>query len=79
LKFSDITPVYLSPSDARALCGGGIDAWVVWDPYFASAQKAYQVRVLSDYSGLPQANGFYLASRKFAEQSPQLVSACWSK
>jgi hypothetical protein len=63
LKFSDITPVYLSPSDARAFVSGGIDAWVVWDPYFASAQKAYQVRVLSDYSGLPQANGFYLASR----------------
>jgi sulfonate transport system substrate-binding protein len=76
LKFSDITTVYLSPSDARAaFVGGGIDAWVVWDPYFASAQKAYQVRVLSDYTGLPQANGFYLASRKFAEQSPALVSA----
>lgn len=76
LKFSDITPVYLSPSDARAaFVSGGIDAWVVWDPYFASAQKAYQVRVLSDYSGLPLANGFYLASRKFVEQSPQLVSA----
>ncbi|MHA4869217.1 sulfonate ABC transporter substrate-binding protein [Duganella sp. PWIR1] len=76
LKFSDITPIYLSPSDARAaFVSGGIDAWVVWDPYFASAQKAYQVRVLSDYTGLPQANGFYLASRKFVEQSPQLVSS----
>lgn len=76
LKFSDITPIYLSPSDARAaFVSKGIDAWVVWDPYFASAQKAYQVRVLSDYTGLPLANGFYLTSRKFAEQSPQLVSA----
>jgi len=76
LKFSDITPIYLSPSDARAaFVSGGIDAWVGWDPYFASAQKAYQVRVLSDYTGLPQANGFYLASRKFVEQSPQLVSS----
>jgi sulfonate transport system substrate-binding protein len=76
LKFSDITPIYLSPSDARAaFVSGGIDAWVVWDPYFASAQKAYQVRVLADYTGLPLANGFYLASRKFVQQSPQLVSA----
>lgn len=76
LKFSDIVPIYLSPSDARAaFVSGGIDAWVVWDPYFASAQKAYQVRVLSDYTGLPQANGFYLASRKFVEQSPALVSS----
>jgi sulfonate transport system substrate-binding protein len=76
LKISDIQAVYLSPSDARAaFVSGSIDAWVVWDPYFASAQKSYQVRVLTDYTGLPQANGFYLASRKFAEQSPKLVSA----
>jgi sulfonate transport system substrate-binding protein len=76
LKLSDIKPVYLSPSDARAaFVSGGINAWVVWDPYFASAQKSYQVRVLSDYTGLPQANGFYLASRKFATQSPKVLSA----
>jgi sulfonate transport system substrate-binding protein len=76
LKVGDIQPVYLSPSDARAaFVSGSIDAWVVWDPYFASAQQSYQVRVLSDYTGLPQANGFYLASRKFAEQSPKLVAA----
>lgn len=76
LKIADIVPVYLSPSDARAaFVSGSIDAWVVWDPYFASAQKAYQVRVLADYTGLPLANGFYLASRRFVQQSPQLVGA----
>ena len=76
LKIGDIRSIYLSPSDARAaFVSGSIDAWVVWDPYFASAQKSYQVRVLSDYTGLPQANGFYLASRRFVAQSPELVSA----
>ncbi|WP_188565662.1 sulfonate ABC transporter substrate-binding protein [Undibacterium terreum] len=76
LKLGDIVPIYLSPSEARAaFVSGNIDAWVVWDPYFASAQKSYQVRVLSDYQGLPQANGFYLASRRFAEQSPKTVAA----
>jgi len=76
LTLRDVTPVYLSPSDARAaFVSGSIDAWVVWDPYFASAQKSYQVRVLSDFTGLPLANGFYLASRRFVAQSPQLVSA----
>ncbi|KQQ47581.1 sulfonate ABC transporter substrate-binding protein [Duganella sp. Leaf126] len=75
LKMADIVPVYLSPSDARAaFVSGSIDAWVVWDPYFAAAQKAYQVRVLADYTGLPLANGYYLASRRFVQQSPQLVS-----
>lgn len=74
LSLADIVPVYLSPSDARAaFASGSIDAWVVWDPYFAAAQQAYQVRVLADYTGLPLANGFYLSSRRFAQQSPQLV------
>src|SRR5471030_1633316 len=76
LKLSDIVPIYLSPSDARAaFVSGSIDAWVVWDPYFASAQQAYQVRVLSDYPGLPLAHGFYLASRRFVERSPKTVAA----
>ena len=76
LTMKDIQPIYLAPADARAaFVSGGIDAWVVWDPYFAAAQQSYQVRVLSDYTGLPQANGFYLASRKFAAQSPAVLSA----
>lgn len=76
LKMADIQPIYLAPADARAaLVSGGIDAWVVWDPYLASAQQSYGVRVLSDYTGLPQANGVYLASRRFVTQSPRVLSA----
>lgn len=76
LTMRDIVPIYLGPAEARAaFVSGKIDAWVVWDPYFASAQQAYAVRVLADYQGLPQANGFYLASRKFAQQSPQVLSS----
>ena len=48
---------------------------MVWDPYLASAQQSYGVRVLADYTGLPQANGFYLAARRFATQSPRALSA----
>lgn len=76
LTMADIQPVYLAPADARAaFVSGSIAAWVVWDPYLVAAQQAYQVRVLSDYTGLPQANGFYLASRRFAAQSPKLLAA----
>jgi sulfonate transport system substrate-binding protein len=75
VAMADVKPVYLAPADARAaFVSGGIDAWVVWDPYLASAQKAYGVRVLSDYTGVPQANGFYLASRRFAEGSPKVLA-----
>ena len=75
LQPSDVQAIYLTPADARAaFVNGNVDAWIVWDPYLAAAQKAYQVRVLTDYHGLQQTNGFYQASRQFVEQSPDLVS-----
>ena len=40
LKVSDIQPVYLPPADARsAFEKGSVDAWVIWDPFLASAQE----------------------------------------
>ncbi len=75
LSMRDIVPIYLGPSEARAaFAGGSVDAWVVWDPYLAAAQKAYPVRVLADYTGLLQANGFYLSSRGFVDKSPESVA-----
>ena len=36
LSYADITPVYLTPPDAGpAFANGSIDAWAIWDPYFA--------------------------------------------
>ncbi len=34
LQWSDITPVYLPPADARAAFErGSVDAWAIWDPF----------------------------------------------
>lgn len=45
LKYSDIQPVYLPPADARAAFErGSVDAWVIWDPYQAAAEKQLQAR-----------------------------------
>ncbi|AVR98671.1 sulfonate ABC transporter substrate-binding protein [Pseudoduganella armeniaca] len=75
LSLRDVQPVFLGPSEARAAFdGGSVDAWVVWDPYLAAAQKAYGARVVADYTGLPQANGFYLASRDLTQRSPRTVA-----
>lgn len=74
LTIRDVKPIFLGPSEARAAFdGGSVDAWVVWDPYLAAAQKAYGARVVADYTGLLQANGFYLASRGFLQRAPQAV------
>src|SRR4029453_15095742 len=40
LTYEDITPVYLSPPDAGpAFASGSIEAWAIWDPYFAIGEK----------------------------------------
>jgi len=76
LKLDDIRPVYLAPADARAAFeNGDVDAWIVWDPYYAAAQKALSVRTLADYTGLPKPFNFYEATRSFAAQNPQAVRA----
>ena len=76
LKYSDIQPTYLSPPDAQtAFSSGSIDAWVIWDPFLSIAETHSNARVLRDSEGLPTSGGFYLASRTFAVQHPELVKA----
>jgi sulfonate transport system substrate-binding protein len=75
LQYGDITPVYLSPPDgAVAFSRGSIDAWAVWDPYFAIGEARGGGRVLVNANELGKTNSFYIANRDFAAQSPQLVS-----
>ena len=76
LKFSDIQPAYLAPPDAQtAFSSGSIDAWAIWDPFLSIAETHSGARVIRDGAGLPTSGGFYLASRTFAVQHPELVKA----
>jgi sulfonate transport system substrate-binding protein len=74
IAYADIQPVYLPPADARAAFErGAVDAWVIWDPFLAAAEKQLGARVLIDGKGLVANHQFYLAARGFAEQHPELV------
>nr|WP_245628869.1 sulfonate ABC transporter substrate-binding protein [Alicyclobacillus shizuokensis] len=74
LKYSDIQPVYLAPDEARAAFQrGSVDAWVIWDPYFAVAESQLHARVLADGEGVVQNHEFYLASRTWALQHQAVV------
>lgn len=76
VRYDEIRPVYLPPADARAAFeSGNVDAWAVWDPYYAAAQNSLKIRTLSDYTGLTPANNFYEATRGFAEQHADVVGA----
>ena len=74
LKYADIQPAYLAPADARAAFEqGSVDAWVIWDPYFAAAQQQLGARILVDGTGLVSNHIFYLASRPYAEKNADVL------
>jgi sulfonate transport system substrate-binding protein len=74
LSIKDITPVYLPPADARAAFErGSVDAWVIWDPFQAAAEKQLEARSLRDGSGLVDNHQFYLARGDYAKQHPQVI------
>jgi sulfonate transport system substrate-binding protein len=76
VKYSDIDPIYLTPSDARAAFErGSVDAWAIWDPFFAAAQKQIKARILADGQGAVSNHQFFLASRAYAQKRPDVVSA----
>lgn len=74
LTLNDIQPVYLPPSDARAAFEkGAVDAWVIWDPFFAAAEHQIHARVIANGEHLVSNHQFYLADRKFAEGHPEVL------
>jgi sulfonate transport system substrate-binding protein len=71
LGWQDITPVYLAPADARAaFAGGSLDAWAIWDPYFAIAEQEEGARVLATSADVEPQNSYFLASKGFAAEHP---------
>ena len=68
LTYADVTPVYLTPPDAGpAFANGSIDAWAIWDPYFAIGETKQNGRILVNASEITKTNSFYIANRDFAK------------
>ncbi|MBO4226797.1 sulfonate ABC transporter substrate-binding protein [Bradyrhizobium neotropicale] len=67
LTYNDITPVYLTPPDAGpAFANGSIDAWAIWDPYFAIGETKQNGRILVNSYEITKTNSFFIANRGFA-------------
>jgi sulfonate transport system substrate-binding protein len=74
LTYADITPVYLTPPDAGpAFANGSIDAWSIWDPYFAIGETKLNGRVLVNASEITKTNSFYIANRDFAKNHGSIL------
>lgn len=73
LSLDDVEQVNLAPADAAAaFAQGGLDAWLIWDPYYTSAIREQGARVLGA-GGLPPSSAFILAHRDFVTAQPELL------
>ncbi|EPS1222716.1 sulfonate ABC transporter substrate-binding protein, partial [Burkholderia cenocepacia] len=76
LAYADIQPIYLTPADARAaFVQRSVDAWVIWDPYLAAAERQLGARVVANGDALVRNTQYYLAARKYAATHPQVLRA----
>lgn len=70
----DVNIAYLKPADANAaFANGDIDAWSIWDYYYAAAQAQSGARVLAGGEGLIDNHAFFLASKSEIEKYPEVL------
>lgn len=75
LTLDDITQLDLGPPDAApAFANDQIDAWVIWDPYYAITAQEPDTRVLTTTEGIVDSYGFYQANGTYAAQNPTIVA-----
>jgi sulfonate transport system substrate-binding protein len=74
LKYGDVQSIFLPPPDARAAFErGAVDAWVIWDPFLASAEKTLGARILANAQGVVNNRAYYFTSRDFATRNPEVL------
>ena len=65
---------FLAPADARAAFErGAVDAWIIWDPFLAAAQKQLDARLLADATGVVNNRAYYFTSRDFATRNADVL------
>ncbi len=73
---ADVHLTYLQPADAAAAFHrGGVDAWAIWDPFFALVQRQPGARLLADAAGVAPTNAFFFARRAYAQAHPAVMTA----
>ena len=74
LQLKDAPFVDLPPPKAQeAFVRGEVDAWAIGQPFLAQLQETMPVHFLANSDGLINDRSFYLASRSFASDFPDIV------
>jgi sulfonate transport system substrate-binding protein len=75
LSYADLNLVYLPPADARAAFEkGSVDAWVIWDPFLAAAEKALDARILADATGVVGNRAYYFSSLDYVAKNTDVLA-----
>ncbi len=76
LAWEDVEPAFLLPSDAKAAFNSGsVDAWTIWDPYYALEEGESSARTIATNGSVGFPNrGFYLADRRFATENADALA-----
>jgi sulfonate transport system substrate-binding protein len=75
VQYKDIDTVFLTPADARAAFErGSVDAWAIWEPFLAAAQRQTGARILADGNGVVSNHQFFLASRTYAARRADVIA-----
>jgi len=75
LPYTDLNLVYLPPADARAAFEkGSVDAWVIWDPFLAAAEKSLDARILADPTGVVGNRGYYFSSLDYVARNADVLA-----
>jgi sulfonate transport system substrate-binding protein len=73
MTLADINVKYLKPAEGRpAFDNDQVDAWIIWDPYFALAERP-GVRVLADATGLAGNREYLLVSPEALKSRPDKI------
>ncbi|NML43252.1 sulfonate ABC transporter substrate-binding protein [Ramlibacter sp. G-1-2-2] len=74
LRYGDVEVAFLPPADARAAFEkGSVDAWVIWDPFFAAAERTLDARLLADASGVVGNRAYYFSSLPYADRNTDVL------
>lgn len=80
VRYEDVELAYLPPSDARAAFEkGSVDAWVIWDPFLAEAERKTEARILADGTDLVDNREFFLVSEQFAKDQQDALDIIYNE
>jgi aliphatic sulfonates family ABC transporter substrate-binding protein len=76
LSLDQIEHINLPPADAAsAFAQGGIDGWVIWDPFYTDAIRREGARVLISLEELGGGYAYFFANKNYVAAQPELVKA----